>query len=221
MDFFTTIKDNLLRYYMVCVPPIVIEELKKTVYNGIIPEHIVNKLLILENKNEGSTDLNDFSILKLIAKQDIFESNIFQLFEAKNNLAEEHFKVLLDTYRNHVEGHVFATEWMSNYVAKTFKELDITIINLYKLQAKYFDEHQNELITHFEIQTNKAIKANSPTLEQLVNDYPPEEIKVNVPSNDKKGAIKMTKAHLKKQKLIIDDNEIDRFLLSTVFNVDL
>ena len=71
----------------------------------------------------------------------------------------------METYGNHVEGHVFATEWMSNYVAKTFKGLDITIINLYKLQAKYFDEHQNELITHFEIQTNKAIKANSPTLE--------------------------------------------------------
>ncbi|MWW23153.1 hypothetical protein [Algibacter lectus] len=221
MDIFTTIKDNLLRHYIIYVPTILFSKLKGSIYEGVLPEDAANTLFYLFNPKEIIADVNAFSIVALLEKSDILESNLFKLFEAKKTLEEEHFRVLLDKYKEHVEGHAFMTRWMYVNIDKTFANLDVGIINMFKFQAEQFQKHSEELNNHFKIQPNKVPNETIALLEQLKATYASTELKITPPEPIQPLPVSEKAKPTKKQKLIIDDDEIDKFLLSSVFNVDL
>lgn len=222
MDIFTTIKDNLTRHYAIYLPTALFSKLKGSIYEGVLPKDAANTLFYICNPKEIISDVREFSIIRLLGKSDILGDNLFKLFEAKNNLEKEHFKVLLDKYKDHVEGHVFMTRWMYVNIDKTFSNLDISIINMFKLQAEQFQNHSTELNNHFKIEPNIIPNETTTFLEPLKETYEASaELKDTIPPAVKVQPVSKTSKPIKKQKLIIDDNEIDRFLLSSVFNVDL
>jgi len=221
MDTFTIITHNLIRNYVLYIPSITISKLKSTVYEGIIPEEAVNTLVFFDDKRQYSTDIKTFSILKLVAKKDILDNNLFQLFEAKRNLEDQHFRVLLDKYMTQVEGHLFATKWMYKNIDKVFKGVDDSIINLFKLQAEYFESHNNEINKHFKIQAHKFSAKNEQLLKHFEDSYSNPDFKIIVPDFSNNSSVKQKSKSVKKQKVMVSDEEIDRFLLTTIFNVEL
>ncbi|WP_042502003.1 hypothetical protein, partial [Algibacter lectus] len=129
--------------------------------------------------------------------------------------------VILDKYKEHVEGHAFMTRWMFVNIDKTFANLDVGIINMFKFQAEQFQKHIEELNNHFKIQPNKVSNETIALLEQLKDTYASAELKITPPEPIQPLPVSEKAKPTKKQKLIIDDDEIDKFLLSSVFNVDL
>lgn len=221
MDIFTTIKDNLLKHYIIYVPTILFSKLKGSIYEGVLPEDAANTLFYLFNPKEIIANVNEFSIVAILEKSDILEANLFKLFEAKKTLEEEHFKVILDKYKDHIEGHVFMTRWMYVNIDKTFSNLGVSIINMFKFQAEQFQKHSEELNNHFKILPNKFPNETITLLEQLKATYASAELKITPPEPIKPVPVRQKTKPTKKRKLIIDDDEIDRFLLSSVFSVAL
>ena len=221
MDTFTIITENLTRKYVLYIPPILISKLKSTVYEGIIPDQDTNTLVFLDDNRQGSTNINAFSMFELVGKKDILDNNLIQLFEAKKNLEEQHFRVLLDKYISQVEGHLFATKWMYKNINKVFMGLEQSFVNLFKLQAEYFESHNNELNRHFEIKSHKISDKNVQLLKHFEDTYSNPDFKVIVPNFKTNGFVNKKSKSVKKQKAKVSDEEIDRFLLTTVFNVEL
>ncbi|MCL5129359.1 hypothetical protein [Algibacter sp. L4_22] len=221
MDIFTTIKDNLLRHYAIYIPEIAFSKIKGTIYEGLLPKEAANTLFYIFSTKEPFVDINDVSIITLLSKSDILEGNIFKLFEAKKALGPEHFQVLLDKYKEHVEGHLFMIKWMYLNMNRTFENLDISITNMFKLQAEQFQKHSTELNNHFKIQPNNVPNKTIVLLEQLKETYTSAELKITNPDPVKTLPVSKSAKPVKKQKLEFNDDDIDRFLLSSVFNVDL
>ncbi|GAL82773.1 hypothetical protein JCM19274_4010 [Algibacter lectus] len=113
------------------------------------------------------------------------------------------------------------TRWMFVNIDKTFANLDVGIINMFKFQAEQFQKHIEELNNHFKIQPNKVSNETIALLEQLKDTYASAELKITPPEPIQPLPVSEKAKPTKKQKLIIDDDEIDKFLLSSVFNVDL
>lgn len=222
MDIFTTIRDNLFRHYIIYLPTALFTEFKGTIYENLLPIDTADTLYYMCYPQKILSDVNEFSIFNLFTKTDILQDNLFKLFEANKTLEKEHFKVLLDKYKEHMEGLLFMAKWMYHNFDKTFDNLDQSIINMFKLQAEQFQKHSTEVNNHFKIQPNNTPNETIVLLEQLKEIYKAgAELENTSPAPSKPLPVSKKSMPIKKQKLIIDDNEIDRFLLTSVFNVDL
>ena len=221
MDTFSTLKDNLLRHYVAYVPEVAFAKIKGTIYEGMVPKEAANRFFYMFHLNNISENIKDFTIANLLAKADLFESNLFKLFEVKKALAPDHFKVLLDKYYEQVNGHTFAVNWMLQNINNIFKSVDQNIFNLFILQAEQFNKHNTELAKHFSL-TEKDESAQNTILKQIKDSYTSteNESEISQSTSSITPNSRLQKAPLKKQKLVIDDHEVDAFLLTTVFNVD-
>lgn len=222
MDFFSTLKDNLLRHYMIYVPEIAFAKMKGTIYEGMIPEEIANEFLYMFHLNKFSQDTKDFTIANMLSKAPLFESNIFKLFEAKKALDPAHFKVLLEKYYQQVNGHTIAVNWMLENITIIFKNVDQSMLNIFALQAEQFKNHYTELAQHFPFQEADTPNKNL-VLRELKASYTPtqKQHKATELNTTTAPNITLKKSPTKKPKLVIDDHEVDAFLLTSVFNVEL
>jgi hypothetical protein len=222
MDTFNTLKNNLIRNYAFYIPTIAIEKLKATVFEGIIPIEACDTLAFFDNERIISTNFKTLTILKLTSKKDILDENILLLFEAKKNLDSQHFLFLLNNYIPHVEGHLLVTNLMLDNIGKIFEGVEEHIINIFKLQLQYFQKHNTDLNLHFEIQKQKTSIANEKMLKHLNDTYSNPNFKIKIPDFPKsKLLLKQKVKPVKKKKVLPSDEDIDRFLLTTVFNVEL
>ncbi|TYC12035.1 hypothetical protein ES677_09725 [Bizionia gelidisalsuginis] len=224
MNTLTTLKENLSKDFVIYVPEAAFTILKGSIYEGVIPVNTVNKLYYLETKEQHFDDLNDFSMLKLINKNEHLENNLFLLFEAKKEIDIAPFQILLNKYKTYLEGYMFITNWMYHNIDSVFKNLDLKIVNLFKLQLDYFERHTKEFDSYFDTSPNDDLKfldqfkTITPTVEENVKPslLAPIETPIATESNS---VVESTPP--KKQKLVIDDEEVDRLLLTSVFNVTL
>ena len=224
MNTLTTLKENLSKDFVVYVPEAAFTILKGSIYEGVIPVQTVNKLYYLETKEQHFDDLKDFSMLKLINKNEHLENNLFLLFEAKKEIDTAPFQILLNKYKTYLEGYMFITNWMYHNIDSVFKNLDLKIVNLFKLQLDYFERHTKEFDSYFDTSPNDDLKfldqfkTITPTVEKNIKPslIAPIESPIASESNP---VVESTSS--KKQKLVIDDEEVDRLLLTSVFNVTL
>jgi hypothetical protein len=111
---------------------------------------------------------------------------------------------------------------MLDNIGKIFEGVEEHIINLFKLQLQYFQKHNTDLNLHFEIQKQKTSIANEKMLKHLKDTYSNPNFKIKVPDFPKsKLLLKQKVKPVKKKKVLPSDQDIDRFLLTTVFNVEL
>jgi len=222
MDFFSTLKDNLFWHYIIYVPEIAFTKMKGTIYEGMVPEEAANEFFYMLHLNKFSQDINDFTIANILRKAPLFESNIFKLFEAKKALDTDHFKVVLEKYYEQVNGHLIAVNWMLENINIIFKNIDQNMLNLFALQAEQFKNHYTELSKHFPFPEENAPSTNIVLTELKASYIPnPKEAKTSEPTHQTAPKIRPKKSSTRKPKLVIDDNEIDAFLLTSVFNVEL
>lgn len=207
---------------MIYVPEVAFTKIKGTMYEGMIPEEAENEFFYIFQLNKLSQDIKDFTIANMLSKASFFESNIFKLFEAKKGLDPAHFKVLLEKYYKQVEGHTIAVNWMLENITIIFKNIDQRMINLFALQAEQFKNHYAELVQHFPFPGADSPNTNL-VLGELKASYTPTQKTQKLPKLNATTApkVRLKKSPTKKTKLVIDDSEVDAFLLTSVFNVEL
>jgi len=205
MNHIYDIRDNLIRSYIFYIPDSIYEDLNRTAFKGIIKQADLNKLGYFDNDLNVSTNLKLLRTIDFITKSKYLEKNILQLFKAKKELSTSEFNYLLEAYKEHVVAHTFITEELNRNLKKYFQNIDLEIINLFKLQAQAFEKHQKAISTHF----GKLEEPNTFNQEEFIKRFQENKFKIASKSSIKKD----------KKKPLITNEEADDFLLKTIFNV--
>jgi len=225
------------------IPTGVLEELE-----GSIPDHYFNELTILDPLGFGEFEIEEFNE-RLIKKKTQLEKNIFKLLESKTVLKEFEFVYILDKYFKQLEFYVAITNWLRvNLKNYNQEKINLTTVGSFEIQFEIYKSHFNEFLQHFQTDFKFTIKDEFPISELLKNYFPEMIARYQLTSSNEKGieALKNSstknesseltpKIELehckkletnsepkkKKQKLTVNDNEIELFLLESVFNIPI
>ena len=220
----------------------VLEELE-----GSIPENYLNELTVLDPMGFSEFEINEFNT-RLIKKKNQLEKNIFKLLERKTTLEAFDFEFILNKYFKQLEFYLAITNWLRINLRNYNKEIiKLTTIGSFEIQYEIYNSHFNDLLIRFQRDLDFSLKEEF-TISELLKNYFPEMMTryqmISVKENDTSeiqnkadiksqnlepttkielGDLKKTVASsepkMKKQKLVIDDHEVELFLLETVFNI--
>ncbi|MBC7747210.1 MAG: hypothetical protein H7Z76_01285 [Methylotenera sp.] len=209
------------------------------------PEHFFDEVFYLDLKN----GMMFFEVIafneKLMDKPRLFERNIIQLLKKKEELGETEFDYLLEKYFEKVQFYSNLVFFLCIKYEFYFKDtLDPLTRGVFELQLRYYKNHCLELIDRFFKGQEVHVK-NHYDLEEVLEKYLPDlstrlgiyykelmhESTIKFPNSilqeDEKQSQteepivqKGPKKRLKKTPLL-SDQEVEDFILSTVFNVKL
>ncbi|MFH6769516.1 hypothetical protein V8G56_12265 [Gaetbulibacter aquiaggeris] len=221
-DTFEIIRDNLTRKYIFYIPEVAHAHLENSIFKGSVPMEICNTIAYFNLNRDLSTNIKVITTLDMLGKEEILKKNQFILFESRTNSDDDYFKVLLNDYMRQLEAHAFVTTWMHRNIEQVFKSIDEKTLTLFKLQAVYFENHYQEVYNHFKIQKHSPSNTNKNIIKALKESLSKSAIELMKPplfNNAPRNA--QTTTTLKKKKSLMSDEDIDRFLLTTVFNIKL
>ena len=221
-DTFEIIRNNLTRLYVFYAPESAFHILENSIFKGTVPLDAYNSMAYFDVKGTVSTNIEALTLIQMFGKEELLKKNTYTLFEYKKNYDQQYFKVLLDDYLQFVEAHVFVTKWMYQNITKVFYGIQEKTVMLFKIQMGYFESHYKEVYNHFKIQGKSVSIANEDIVNLLKQALNTTELKsVDLDKNDSSTvSIEDSKATTNK-KHVISDEEIDYFLLASVFNVKL
>lgn len=223
MEDFKTIKDRLFRNYIFYIPSVEIDELSGTSFEGVIPSEACDTLAYFDDKDALSSKVQNLNVMQMASKKEILDENLLFFFNAKNNLEESHFKFLLGKYIPYIDSQLSITKWMYDNVQSEFETVDPRVVDLFKLQMEHFENHHKDLNKHFEIEKFKRQQKNERLAAYFKEKYEKPDFEIKVPKLPESELLKSfwKKQGLLDKKEIISDEEIDRYLLSKVFNVEV
>jgi hypothetical protein len=209
------------------------------------PEHFFDEVFYLDLKNGmmffEAVSYNE----KLLDKPRLFERNIVQLLKKKEELGENEFKYLLEKYFEKVQFYSNLVFFLCIKYEFYFKDtLDPLTRGVIELQLRYYKNHCLALIDRFYQGKEVQIK-NHYDLEEVLENYLPDfvsrlgiyykeqvhestiEFSNSILQEDENQSQvevsrvqKLPKKRIKKAPLL-SDQEVEDFILSTVFNVKL
>lgn len=186
---------------------------------------LLNTLFIIDEKGNPQPIKNGVEYLKLLKKPKILKSNVFQLLEMKANLDESTFLYLLKDYTKEVDTWVSATEVIKNEAKIETRNYAYTMQSYLDLQHEVLQEHQAELKNQFgkwkhkiEFERISKLFRKTPThIPKSKEEQKKSSIEVKVGHDVEKHSVIETK--LQKKRVYISNEEADKYLLKTVFNV--
>ena len=213
--------DNLYKPLIFYIPESIIPETKKGMEFHAKQEHIFNKIIVIDNDgNNYELELKSNSF-GLLGKNNLLDKNLFQLLEQKGQLNPFQFDVLLQKYMEQINFYVLISGWMSDNLESQIDNLDGSIISYFTLQKMAFQNHKEALQHSFLLdivplpKPEQVIKQVESILPSL---YITKDVAIREPKTEMPAQLKSKRTKPKKQVLITNE-EADRFLLETVFNV--
>jgi hypothetical protein len=221
-DISQIIVGNLIKSYVFYIPRSVQSILEDSDFKGIIPEDGYNSIAYYNNLGKAfTTGLEDIVLIDIIGKQRILKNNLVILLDAQSSISKAAFNVILEDYKKQIEYQIHVTSWMHKNITTIFPNIADVLVRAFKIQANYFDVHYSQLDTHFQfkikqvtLNENQVLKNFETTLSK--NSLESTLFKLNTDQFSKTN--KATPAP--KNKILITDEEIDMFLLQSVFGVE-
>jgi hypothetical protein len=209
------------------------------------PEHFFDEVFYLDLKN----GMMFFEVIafneKLMDKPRLFERNIIQLLKQKEELGETEFNYLLEKYFETSQFYSNLVFFLCIKYEFYFKDtLDPLTRGVFELQLRFYKNHCLALIDRF-CQGKEVQIKNHYDLEEVLEKYLPDlstrlgiyykelvhestiefpksilQVDENQSQAEVPNVQKMPKKRIKKEPLL-SDQEVEDFILSTVFNVRL
>ena len=209
------------------------------------PEHFFDEIFYLDLKKGMMpfevVDCNE----KLMDKPRLFEHNMVLLLKKKDELGESEFEYLLDKYFEKVQFYSNLVFFLCLKYEFYFKDkLDLMTGGAFEIQLRFYKNHCLALIDRFYQEKEVQIK-NHYDLEEVLEKYLPDlstrlgiyykelvhestiefpksilQVDENQSQAEVPNVQKMPKKRIKKEPLL-SDQEVEDFILSTVFNVRL
>lgn len=163
-------------------------------------------IIVLPNGDIKSGDYS-IHILEILEKPTNLKHNLFRLLDCKANLTPPQFEFLLGQYENTLNFYTFVSNWMNEHLQEYWPEMEKVLPFYFKFQADTFKEHAEALNNHFpKFQFKKeALKRFS---EKVIN------------LSKKDPVVKTENKTFAKPSKEMTNEEIDAYLLQTVFNID-
>jgi hypothetical protein len=206
------------------IPSSIVPEDKKQVLETPVCKAVMDQIMLIEKNATDFRVLSAESVSPILTKAAVLDKNMFLLLKQKKKLSSSEFSFLLDKYSELLYFFRVISEWMS----KNIRSLDTP---LSKETAIYFESQHLALENHeqafrkyfplYKISVSKAIdwsrvtKNDFPPLAQLTTKEVEKGLK-SILASDKKPAVKK-----EKKAPLLTDEQSQRYLLETVFNVKL
>lgn len=217
-----TLIENLTKNYIFYIPSSIYRIIEDSPLKGIIPKDEYDRIVYLEDKSKiRTTDLDQMILIDLIRKKDNLKQNLITLLDVKTSLSSAAFDEILKGYQNHLKWHLYVSSWMQKHLKSSFPNIKDVLINAFKFQTDNFSTHSIEIERHFKLNQEDINLNNIDVINNLKANFGDTEKKkifhVNPNFNLKPTSFKA----LEKEKSAITDEEIDNFLLETIFNIEL
>ncbi|WCO00563.1 hypothetical protein [Psychroserpens ponticola] len=220
-DISATLIENTSKNYIFYIPSTMYAMVENSEFKGIIPKDEYDTIVFYEDKTKIRTsNLGKIILFKVLNKKDDLKNNLLSLLEAKTTLNKAVFDIILNDYQEHLKCHLHITSWMYNHINKFFHDIDETLANAFKFQAQNFAAHSLQIDQHFQLKNEDRHFDTIDVIKNLESTFSTSEVKNNIFKN-KNSSKKETLTPLQKSKASIKDEDIDLFLLQTVFNVEL
>lgn len=237
--FFDELVKTLLQDFLFYIPGEIIPENVVVQLTRRNSEEIFDTFLGVDTNNGlYEYEFESFNE-RLFEKHSSLEGNIFQIGEKHAEISPGQFEQLLYKYYEQVEFYVFVSNWLIQNVDafKTGEEF-LEISASLRFQSDYLNKHLEELLEHFFDGKELFVKLEF-SKQELMEYYIPDVVsrfarqnKVlneNVRSGSdiqKSEALEHSTAQKTgvptkktKRKLIITEEQADRFILETVFHI--
>ncbi|WP_452223519.1 hypothetical protein [Lacinutrix chionoecetis] len=194
---------------------------------------LFDNVLIIELNNGAFIFDSIEDLSRCIRKPEELTEIIFLLLEKKDALQDFQFSFIVDKYFEQVEFLFYITNWFSLNIEK-LDNADFKFKGLFKTQQKYYKQHLEDFIRNFypnktyipkdKLDLLKLIKVNFKDLTNtsLNKEILPEKTKEIFTNliDEKQKEVKQTKIKPIK-KVLVTEEESEKFILRTVFNIDI
>lgn len=173
-------------------------------------------------KEDGSNQALDDgpSNFYILPKGLVLGKNTYDLFDLKEELNDPSFRFLLDNYLKNLVFYVRISKWMYDNIRTDIKDIREETLFSFEKQMEIFQEHWDYLQENFK-------KESHQTTNPLEGEIKKEDLKtvnnlINIPNVAKAEHSMNTKPLPKKKgkKILVTDEEAEKFLLKTVFRVN-
>ena len=208
------------------LPHLLFQNITEDKRKKLVDASVINCLFVINIKGDVSSLLNSVSSLDIYQKDKILKQNFMQLLELEEQLQKETFSNLFKEYSNTVYCYEYIYNWMAKNVEKDFPEIDSNIKLLFKRQHQSLTNHLLEINHRFIFKMDSkpislnfdSIVENSKKIIPIDADLRASFLRTNT-SN--KTSLNTTTVNRKKKNHLPTVNEVDDFLLKTVFGVDV
>jgi hypothetical protein len=241
--FFDSLVEVLFQDLGFYIPSAIIYDKLLTELGDSIPECFLDELHILDLVGGfGRFEVEEFNE-RLLQKRDFLEKNIFKLLKKRGEVEISEFVYIIEKYLDQLAFYIFVTGWLKTNLKLFNKDkINIIIIGSFEIQHECFRFHLQEFTRCFGSLTDKSFKKDF-TVYELVKDYIVDLIsRYNLTGEKGNPNLEvetlgfehneLKKENQNSERLIIDEekapkkqllteNEIEDFLLESVFNVKL
>lgn len=151
--------------------------------------------------------------VNLLSKKSIFENNLLRLIEIEENGGQKSFNFLIEKYVSRIKGWEYIYEWLNNNVDNNIVDVSVSDKNLLQFQLDITKDHLREIESRFG-------KKNNITSEEPKSIF--LENKDLVVANGKTvyDFFKEQSDTSKKRQPLITNEDADRYLLETIFDIE-
>ncbi|MBR9847517.1 MAG: hypothetical protein GYB35_16085 [Algicola sp.] len=181
---------------------------------------VFNTVVLVQTNGDNYILDNGASSFELLGKASVLSENIYELLDLKAKLSSEAFCFLCERYSLSVAFYKHVSNWMLEHIEDYILDCSEETINSFKIQKEAFDEHWDYIEKQFLIpdhvvnyfdnaQLNKQDVLKTPdfiTGDQLLTETIFE---------------KLSKPIRSKKKVLITEEDAEKHLLKTIFNIPI
>ncbi|GGZ67248.1 hypothetical protein [Algibacter mikhailovii] len=215
-DDITGFVNNLYRPSIFYVPESIIPNITEEMKQDLLTFGVTNTLVIIKANGEHKLYENCIPAIELLNKEKHLENNIFQLYKFKE-LQEDAFKYILDLYQKHVASYEYIYDWLLNNLEDNIKDATAEHKAHFQMQFTAIKSHAIKLTECFGHKKQADPKVVQESISSVFGDIkiPKSVTGISKPTKTK------VKTPRKKKKVLISFEEADKYLLETVFKVNL
>ncbi|MFC7356688.1 hypothetical protein ACFQO1_03240 [Jejudonia soesokkakensis] len=202
------------------LPPSHIDDQVRGMFDFPLDTYL-NKLLYVTGKGKTKSMKLPAHLHKIISKRTVLEESVFKIADFKDLSGKRKFKYLIDRYMLFLNAMCFYSEILYRELKEHFPDASDNIYLTFKIQYHNFLDHRKSIIEVCNIKKLKPFSLEdfailgsieSPIFNKNILQYSIKEIDpISKSQND---------SLIDSQKDSINEIEVEKYLLETVFNIN-
>ncbi|GGZ92167.1 hypothetical protein [Algibacter mikhailovii] len=233
---FEELRNNLFKSFVFYIPKTLIPEEKKEEWS--VPKYAIffDTIFYIDSKGFDKLLGKELCYGNILNKKALLKTNIFQFIDIKQSLNEQEFSFFMEIYLEQLNFCIYIGQWMSQHITEHIQEYTEDNQRSFELQANLFQLHLQDIQTRLIEPRKKQEVKPVDVLNYIENKLPalhdliPNQVSIQKSENaeqqseqilqQQKQSKRQTRKIRKKRPLpIINDTEIENYLLRTVFNI--
>ncbi len=191
-------------------------------------DELFDTVVLIKGDGKNHALKNEPSYYHILGKTQALDKNTYTLIEVKAKLETSSFEFVIDKYCQYINFYIRVSVWLTEHVEKDIAELSQETLNSFVYQKEAFEKHRDYLQKSFltpkqkqDEGTNKSLtEEDLKSIRTLLNVSDEVTTKEGIISSDFEPP-ETTKKAKKEKTVLMTEEEAEKYLLRTVFNVKL